>query len=106
FLPGHSQCKTHKIKCIPSQSKTFILNFIGGSLPQHNQGDFEYYCCTMLTLFKPWRNGEDLKIKNQTWAEAFDLYEFNTEDEKITNNFNLHYKCLDKRDDYHAILKK
>jgi len=45
FLPGHSQEKTHKVKCIPSQSEKYILNFIGGPLPQCDYGDFEYYCC-------------------------------------------------------------
>ena len=33
FLPGHNQRKTHKVKCITSRSDTFILNFIGGTLP-------------------------------------------------------------------------
>ena len=105
FLPGHSSRNTHKVKCIPSRSDTFILNFIGGSLPRRDQGDFEYYCCTMLTLFKPWRNDQDLKNTNQTWSEAFALYNFSIEDKKIMNNFNLRYECLDERDDYHAILK-
>jgi len=60
----------------------------------------------MLTLFKPWRHGEDLKSVNQTWTEAFALCKFKFEDKKIMNNFNLHYECLDERDDYHAILKR
>ena len=106
FLPGHSQRNTHRVKCIPSRSNTFILNFIGGTLPRRDQGDFEYYCCTMLTLFKPWRNGKDLKNINQTWAEAFASYEFKTESNRTMNNFNLRYECLDERDDYHAILKR
>ena len=42
----------------------------------------------------------------ETWAEAFNIFEFQTEDKKIMNNFNLHYECLDERDDYHAILKQ
>jgi hypothetical protein len=106
FLPEHSQRHTHKVKCIPSRSKTHILNFIGGTLPRRDQGDFEYYCSTMLTLFKPWRKGKNLKTMNQTWAEAFDMYDFNVEHKKIMDNFNLRYECLDERDDYHAILKR
>ncbi|KAF8800809.1 hypothetical protein BYT27DRAFT_7116564, partial [Phlegmacium glaucopus] len=106
FLPGHTQRNTHKVKCIPSQSNTYILNFIGGSLPQCDKGDLGYYHSTMLTLFKPWRSSQDLKNINQTWTEAFALYEFNIENKKIMNNFNLQYECLDERDDYHAILKK
>ena len=106
FLPGHGQSNTHIVKIIPSRSKTHLLNFIGGPLPQCDQGDFEYYCCTMLTLFKPWRNSGDLKDESESWAEAFTLYEFKFEDKKIMSNFNLHYECLDERDDYHAILKR
>jgi len=106
FLPGHNQRKTHKVKCITSRSDTFILNFIGGTLPRRDQGDYDYYCCTMLTLFKPWRHGEDLKSVNQTWTEAFALCKFKFEDKKIMNNFNLHYECLDERNNYHAILKR
>ena len=60
----------------------------------------------MLVLFKPWRSSQDLKDVHQTWTEAFTLYEFKLEDKKMMNNFNLHYECLDERDDYHAILKK
>src|SRR5882762_2564553 len=40
-----------------------ISNFVGGSLPRCDKGDREYYCTTMLTLFKPWRHGQDLKKK-------------------------------------------
>jgi hypothetical protein len=105
FLPGHSQENSHKVKCFGSRKKEFILNFIGGTLPRRDYGDFEYYCCTMLTLFKPWRNGKDLKDINQKWSDAFNLYEFKLEEKKILNNFNLRYECLDERDDYHAILK-
>jgi hypothetical protein len=106
FLAGHSQRNTHVVKLLPSRSKIYILNFIGGPLPRCDQGDFEYYCRTMLTLFKPWRSCQDLKDGHQSWAEAFTAYEFETEDKKIMNNFNLRYECLDERDDYHAILKR
>lgn len=106
FLPGHGQRNTHVVKLVSSRSEMFLLNFIGGPLPRRDQGDFEYYCRTMLTLFKPWRKGQDLKDAQQTWAEAFSLYKFKTEHQKIMNNFNLRYECLDERDDYHAILKK
>jgi len=61
FLPGHGQINSHMVKVIPSRTETFMLNFIGGPLPRCDQGDFEYYCRTMLTLFKPWRNCRDLK---------------------------------------------
>ena len=94
------------VMLMPSRSETFVLNFIGGPLPQSDQGNFEYYCCTILTLFKPWRNSDDLKYAHESWSEVCLSYEFETEDRKMINNFNLCYECLDKRDDYHAILKR
>jgi hypothetical protein len=106
FLPGHPQSNSHMVKLVSSRADTHVLNFIGGPLPRCDQGDFEYYCHTMLTLFKPWRSCCDLKDKDQTWEEAFTLFEFKEVDWKIMNNFNLRYECLDERDDYHAILKK
>ena len=106
FLPGHGQRNTHVAKLILSRSETYVLNFIGGPLPRRDQGDFEYYCRTMLTLFKPWRSSQDLKEAHQSWADAFASYEFKPENKKIMDNFNLRYECLDERDDYHAILKR
>ena len=106
FLPGHAQSNSHMVKLVSSRDDTFVLNFIGGPLPRCDQGDFDFYCRTMLTLFKPWRNSCDLKNKNQTWVEAFTSYEFKDANRKVMNNFNLRYECLDERDDYHAILKR
>ena len=60
----------------------------------------------MLTLFKPWRNSDDLKYAHESWSEAFLSHEFETKDRKMINSLNLHYGCLDERDDYHAILKR
>jgi hypothetical protein len=52
FLKDHPLYKTH---CIEFNKKKnhIIPNFIGGSLPRRDRGDREYYCTTMLTLFKP-----------------------------------------------------
>jgi hypothetical protein len=77
------------VKLIPPRSETFVLNSIKSPLPQCDQGDFEHYCCMMLTLFKPWRNSHDLKDAHELWAEAFASYEFKNTDRKIMNNFNL-----------------
>jgi len=30
----------------------------------------------MLTLFKPWRTGYDLKNADETWEQAFNKYNF------------------------------
>ena len=60
FLPDHPLHGTHQIYCL-DESEGFVPNFIGGFLPRSDCGDREYYCSTMLTLFKPWHNGKDLR---------------------------------------------
>ena len=60
----------------------------------------------MLTLFKPWRDGKDLKKKDQTWDEAFTEYKFITCQSELMKFFNIHYECNDARDDYSKLLKQ
>ena len=59
----------------------------------------------MLTLFKPWWTGYDLKSTNETWEYAFDNYNFSDRQIKLMKIFNLRYECLDARDDYSAQMK-
>jgi hypothetical protein len=60
----------------------------------------------MLTLFKPWRSGNDLKSELESWDEAFTDHEFTDRQLEIMDNFNLRYECLDARDDYSAQLRQ
>src|SRR6202044_3833389 len=62
FLQNHLLYETHQVSI--SNSKSLIPNFAGGSLPRCDRGDRDYYCATMLTLFKPWRHGKNLKEDN------------------------------------------
>jgi hypothetical protein len=105
FLPEHPQYKTHQIHC-DEGGLNMVPNFIGGTLPRCDQGDREYYCSTMLTLFKPWRNGHSLKIEDQTWDESFMGHQFSLRQVELMKNFNLRYECNDARDDYSAKRKK
>ncbi len=75
-------------------------------MPRSDQGDREFYCLTMLTLFKPWRVGAELKAELQLWSDAFNEHTFSTYYLTLMSNFNLKYECLDARDDYKAQLKK
>ena len=104
FLPDHPQYHTYEIQC-KSLSELVVPNFIGGTLPRRDQSDREYYCSTMLALFKPWRTGYDLKSADETWEYAFDNYDFSDKQMNLMNNFNLRYECLDARDDYSAQIK-
>jgi hypothetical protein len=60
----------------------------------------------MLTLFKPWRSGIDLKAKDYSWDETFNDHQFTSRQQELLSYFNIRYECNDARDDYSAQLKK
>ena len=59
LLDSHPQYNTHLIK-LCSKNNAKIPNLLGKPLPRSDKGNYENYCATMLTLFKPWRSGKDL----------------------------------------------
>ncbi|KAF9462492.1 hypothetical protein BDZ94DRAFT_1135819, partial [Collybia nuda] len=105
FLKGHPLYRTHKIQ-FDQRKNSIVPNFIGGSLHRCDRGDREYYCATMLTLFKPWRTGLDLKEEGYSWDETFNDHKFTDAQKQYIKNFNIRYECNDARDDYAAQLKK
>ena len=104
-MKDHPLYKTHQVYFNESKHNV-VPNFVGGSLPRCDRGDREYYCATMLTLFKPWRSGETLKDKDYSWDETFTAYNFTPRQLQIMQYFNIRYECNDARDDYSAQLKK
>ena len=107
FEKGHPLHDSHGVRHI-SKNSMRVPNFAGANLPRCDQGDREYYTCTMLTLFKPWRKGTDLKGMNasESWDDSFNTYTFSEEDLRLMKIFNIRYECLDARDDYRAQMKK
>ncbi|KAF8902343.1 hypothetical protein CPB84DRAFT_1678829, partial [Gymnopilus junonius] len=104
FLEEHPLRASHCARYI-KKNKLRIPNFAGANLPRRDGGDRELYCCTMLTLFKPWRTGPDLKAC-KSWDETFAACEFSKEQLKLMDNCNIRYECLDARDDYRQQMKK
>ncbi|KAJ3841853.1 hypothetical protein F5878DRAFT_502000, partial [Lentinula raphanica] len=104
FLKDHPLHDTH-VPVHHSKNRHLVPNFLGGILPRPDKEDREYYCCTMLVLFCPWRSGKDLKLPDQTWHEAFELYNFSTRCTTFIQNINLRYEALDARDDFRAQMK-
>ena len=86
FTADHPLFATHGLKCLPS---LLVPNFVGQTLPRRDQSDREFYCTTMLTLFKPWRTGTTLKMKDASWDEAFTGHTFSQRQEQIMKNFNI-----------------
>ncbi|KAJ8495889.1 hypothetical protein ONZ45_g12679 [Pleurotus djamor] len=54
----------------------------------------------MLTLFRPWRTGADLKDEDVSFEDEFNKYNFLPEHVRVMDNFHLRYECLDSRDDF------
>ena len=103
FISGHPLAETHGVRYLKTAR---IPNFVGNTLPHHDQGDREYYCSAMLALFKPWRSGLDLRRESESWDEAFLSQEFSSRQLEVMKNMNIRYECLDARDDFHAQMKK
>ncbi|KAH7918709.1 hypothetical protein BV22DRAFT_996853, partial [Leucogyrophana mollusca] len=101
FLSHHPLHGSHHVRCTYRNGGR-VPNLIGGSLPRPDRGDREYYCSTMLTLFRPWRRGRELKGPEQSWDEAFNSYAFGDLAKTVMKNINVKYECLDARDDYSA----
>ena len=73
-----------------SEEEGLVPNFIGGSLPRKDSGSREHYCMTMLTLFKLWRTGKDLRSSlDVLWDEEFQNHSFSDRDERIMKNFHI-----------------
>ena len=105
LLSEHPLANSHGTRCY-SVGKEKIPNFVGPTLPRCDQGDREFYCSVMLTLFKPWRSGLELKMQEQSWDDAFIAHRFSARQNNIMRNLNIRYECLDARDDFHAQLNK
>jgi hypothetical protein len=101
FKEGHPQCATHQAH-MSRDDPLVVPNFLPNTLPRSDRGDREYYCCTMLTLFKPWRDGKDLKGKDDSWDKSFVAHKFTRQQMEIMKYFDVRYECLDARDDYSA----
>ena len=104
FLPGHPLVKIRGVHCV-REDASIVACLMGGSLPRRDVGDQEFYCATMLTLFKPWRTGLDLKQREVSWKAAFTSFQFNGHQMQLMDNMNTQYECLDARDDYSVLLR-
>src|SRR5882762_6611769 len=101
FRPCHSQYHTHKAH-MQKEDPSVVPNFLPNVLPRSDRGDREYYCCTMLTFFKPWRTGRDLRVESNNWDKSFVSHEFTKRQMEIMKYFNVRFECLDARDDFSA----
>ena len=74
YLPSHPKSKQF-IRIIRSSGHNNLPNIIGQQLPSNkNLDNYDFYCASVLMLLKPWRNISNLKLPEETWAEAFEKY--------------------------------
>lgn len=106
FRPTHPLYQTTFVTVDVDKIATHVPNLVGATLPRRDQGNREYYCCAMLTFFKPWRVPLDLKRPDETWQEAFQSYPFLPRPQRLMRNFNLRYECLDERHNFKSLLKR
>lgn len=88
LLLEHPLTETHGTQCCPVR-KEKVLNFVGSTLPRYDQGDCKYYCSVILTLFKPWQSGLELKTQEQSWDDAFSTHKFSAKHQYIMRNLNI-----------------
>ncbi|KAF5336919.1 hypothetical protein D9611_002865 [Ephemerocybe angulata] len=105
YADSHPQKDSFGITYDLRRMDTVIPSIVGPFLPRKDSEDVDYYGCTMLTLFAPWRSGMDLKSSDETWATAFENYTFLERHSAVIRNMNIRYECYDTRDDYHAQMK-
>ncbi|KAJ7304795.1 hypothetical protein DFH08DRAFT_918689 [Mycena albidolilacea] len=106
FHENHPLWESHYTRCDRNNLATTVPNFVGGALPRMDQGDREYYCCTMLTLFKPWRDPMHLKDSDASWHDGFTEHTFSDKANTLMKHFNIRYECNDARDDYSSLDKQ
>ena len=99
FKNDHPLYNTHGVQALSSKFQ-WVPNFIGPSLPHSDKGDREFYCATMLCLFKPWHTGYDLKAHNHNWDLEFAFFNFKAGHKLIMQNMNVKYECMDAHDDH------
>ncbi|KAI0793100.1 hypothetical protein BC629DRAFT_1263928, partial [Irpex lacteus] len=101
FTKQHPQYDKYKVK-LTEEHYASVPDFIGGMLPRQDKGNREDYCMTMLTFFKPWRTGLELKDIGTSWSDAFDSHTFTEHQLQVMKFFHIRYECKDSRDDYAA----
>jgi hypothetical protein len=101
FLVNHPKYLTHGVYRVEDKFRS-VLTYLGPVLPRKDNGDIEFYCRTMLTLFCPWRDGLNLRTDTQTWKEAFDAYPFSERHLRVMQNMNVLYECRDAAHDFAA----
>ncbi|KAJ2916281.1 hypothetical protein MD484_g4135, partial [Candolleomyces efflorescens] len=105
YAQGHPLRSTHVVVWDINRKHSTVPCVLGPYLPRRDAEDRDFYCCTMLTFFVPWRTGLDLRSPEETWSQRFDGLSLEARYQNIVNNMNVRYECYDARDDFHSQIK-
>lgn len=98
----HAKYNSHGVR-VYRRRRPYVLNFVGPILPRMDRGDRDVYCRTMLTLFKPWRTGLELRASDVSWQETFDRTLFTPRQMRVMANMNVLYECRDAAHDLSSL---
>ncbi|KAJ7870311.1 hypothetical protein B0H14DRAFT_2345734 [Mycena olivaceomarginata] len=104
LLKGHDQANTHML-LIRKPDDALVAVPIGPGIPRRDKPDvYSRYCRLMLIFFKPWRHAKDLRVRGQSWVDAFDLFKANCQPSVLNmmDNMQILHECRDSRDDHFA----
>jgi hypothetical protein len=99
FMPDHPQYHTHTTSSVRDPD-SWVVNWVGNTLPRLGSGDDEYYYMTMIVLFCPWRDPLLLKTNGESWHDRFQRENFSDRAIQLMKNFRLFHECVEARDDY------
>lgn len=85
FQPEHPLSEQYHVKVV-EESSELVPDFKGGPLPRSDKHDREFYCSTMLVLFKPWRSGKELKGVLERWDDSFSAFKFSPRQLELMKN--------------------
>ncbi|KAH6876928.1 hypothetical protein BKA70DRAFT_1025739, partial [Coprinopsis sp. MPI-PUGE-AT-0042] len=96
---NHPQRLTHGLKI---RWKDVVPVLLGPSLGKLTADDPTNRAQDMLILFKPWRNGKDLKHPSQSWIEAYEDWNprLNETQKRIIRNMTVLSEGKDARSHY------
>jgi hypothetical protein len=100
FLVGH---KERDRKFIRFRKWDVVPVPIGPSIPRRDQPElYDWYCRVMLMLFKPWRQGSDLRTDGENWAATYENFAvtMDADHKRIEENMQVLHECRDSRDDH------
>lgn len=101
----HPKHGTHMMRKRAVDSIPVLLG-PGVGRPDGTNEEYKRWCRSMMILFKPWRNLNDLVPGPITWTTAFEACTFPDIFLRIMHNFGLERQCKDARDEYSSLRRQ